>query len=134
MTDEDLQDRWHRAICKELEGRVKGRLFLVWVKAEPGQAGPGGAATPEEVDPEAWEAVAQGAEEWLAGLDQAAVDPNDRPAHELRVADVRIELAVAPKKTKRQGSGPLIANPFQGVATFTESYAAGPAEPFDESS
>ena len=134
MADDDMQDRWHRAICKELEGRVKGRLFLVWVKAEPGQSGPEGAGTPEEVDPEAWEAVAAGAEEWLEGLDQASIDPNDPPKHELRVADVRIELTAVPKKSKRQGAGPLIANPFQGVATFTESYATGPAEPFEDGS
>ena len=131
MSD-DMQDRWHRAICKELEGRVKGRLFLVWVKAEPGQSAPEGAAAPEDVDPGAWEAVAQRAEEWLAGLDQATVDPNDPPRHELRVADVRIELSAVPKKSKRQGAGPLVANPFQGVATFTESHATGPAEPFDD--
>ena len=130
--DDDMQDRWHRAICKELEGRVKGRLFLVWVKAEPGQTEPEGAATPEEVDPDAWEAVAQGTEDWLASLDQASADPNDPPKHELRLADVRIELSAVPKKSKRQGAGPLIANPFPGVATFTESYATGPAEPFDD--
>lgn len=131
MSEADLQDRWHRAVCKELEARVKGRRFLVWVNAEPGQGESGAPSTPEEVDAEAWEAVARSTEEWLEGLNQATVDQNDPPRHEVRVADVRIELSAAPKKTKRQGTGSLIANPFLGVATFTGPYSAGPAEPFD---
>lgn len=131
MSDDDLQDRWHRTVCQELERRVKGRKFLVWVNAEPGEGVGGAAATPEEVDPEAWEAAAESIEEWLAGLNQATVDQNDAPRHEVRVADVRFELSAAPKKTKRQGTGSLIANPFPGIATFTGSYSAGPAEPFD---
>jgi hypothetical protein len=131
MSDDDLQHRWHRALCQELEQRVKGRKFLVWVNAQPGQGEGGPATTPEEVDPQAWEALGQSTEEWLEGLHQATTDPNDPPKHELRVADVRFELSAAPKKTKRQGTGSLIANPFPGIATFTESYSAGPADPFD---
>jgi len=131
MTDDDLRDRWHRALSGELERRVKGRRFLVWVNAEPGQGGGGPASAPEEVDPEAWEALAESTEEWLAGLQQATVDPDDPPKHEVRVADVRFELSAAPKKTKRQGTGSLIGNPFPGIATFTGSHSAGPADPFN---
>lgn len=131
MSDENLQHQWHRAVCKELEGRVKGRRFLVWVKADPGQGEGAESTVPEEVDPEGWEALAESTEEWLGGLDQASVDPNERPRHELRLADVRIELSAAPKKTKRQGTGSLVANPFPGIATFTESHSAKPADPFD---
>lgn len=131
MSDEDLQRSWHRALCPELERRVKGRKFLVFVKAETGQGESGAATTPEEVDPEAWEALAQSTEEWLEGLNQASVDQDDPPKHELRLADVRFELSAAPKKTKRQGTGSLIANPFPGIATFTGSHSAGPADPFD---
>lgn len=131
MSEGDLQERWHRALCQELEQRVKGRRFLVWVEAETGHGEGGPATAPEEVDPQAWEAVAQSTEEWLEGLNQAKTDPNDPPRHELRVADVRVELKAAPKKTKRQGTGSLIANPFPGIATFTESYSAGPADPFN---
>lgn len=131
MTDEGLEHRWHRAICKELEGRVEGRRFLVWVEAEPGQGESAAVSTPEEVDPQAWEAVAESTEEWLAGLRQAGIDPDDPPRHEVRVADVRFRLSVAPKKTKKQGTGPLIANPFPGIANFTGPYSAGPADPFN---
>lgn len=131
MTDDDLQNRWHRALCPQLEQRVKGRKFLVSVNAEPGQGDGGAQATPEEVDPAAWEALAQSTEEWLESLDQAHVDKDDPPKHELRIADVRFELSAAPKKTKRQGTGSLIANPFPGIATFTGSHSAGPADPFD---
>ena len=131
MSDDDLQDRWHRALCQELERRVKGRKFLVFVNAATGQGEGGAPTTPEEVDPDAWEALAQSTEEWLEGLNQANVDRDDPPKHELRVADVRFELSAAPKKTKRQGTGSLIANPFPGIATFTGSHSAGPADPFD---
>jgi len=130
MSDEDLQNRWHRALCPELERRVKVRKFLVWVSAEPGQ-GEGGAATaPEDVDADAWEALAKSTEEWLESLNQATVDQNDPPKHELRLADVRFELSATPKKAK-QGAGSLIGNPFPGIATFTGSHSAGPADPFD---
>lgn len=134
MSDENLEYQWHRALCQELEGRVKGRKFLVTVSAQPGQGDGGGAASPEEVDPEAWETLAQSTEEWLEGLSQAGTDPNDLPTHEVRVADVRFELSAAPKKTKRQGTGSLIANPFPGIATFSGPYSAGPADPFDAES
>jgi hypothetical protein len=131
MSDDDPGRAWHRAACKELEGRVKDRRFLVWLKAEPGRGEGAAATTPEEVDPQAWEALAQSAQEWLEGLHQASVDPDDRPTRELRVADVRIELSAAPKKTKRQGTGSLIANPFPDIVTFEGSHTAGPADPFN---
>jgi hypothetical protein len=128
MSD-DRQDAWHRAVCKELEGRVKGRKFLLTVQAEPGQ-GEGGGSTPDEVDPDAWEALATSTEEWLEGLNPATTDPDDPPRHELRVADVRIELSAAAKKQK-QGTGSLIANPFPGIITFEGSHSAAPADPFN---
>ena len=131
MSDEGLEYRWHRALCEELEGRVKGRKFLISVTVQAGQGEGGGGAAPEEVDPEAWETIAQSTEEWLEGLNQATVDQNDPPTHEVRVADVRFELSAAPKKTQKQGTGSLIANPFPGIATFSGPYSAGPADPFN---
>ena len=128
MSD-DRQEAWHRAACKELERRVKGRKFLLTVQVEPGQ-GEGGESTPQEVDPEAWEALAESTEEWLEGLNPATADPDDPPRHELRVADVRIELSAAAKKQK-QGAGSLVANPFPGIITFEGSHSAGPADPFN---
>ena len=131
MTDDDLHRRWHRAVCNELEGRVKDRRFLVSVAVEAGQGEGGAPATPEEVDPAAWEAVADSTEKWLTSLNQATVDRKDNPTHELRVADVRVELSAAPKKTARHGTGSLIANPFPGIVAFSGPYTAGPAEPFN---
>lgn len=131
MSDE-MQDQWHRAVCKELESRVKARTFLVWVKVTPGEAGQAPATTPAGVDPTAWETVAESAEQWLGGLDQNAVDEKDPPKDELRLADVVIELTASPKNTKRQGSGLLIGNPYPGVVSFTESHSTGPAPAFDD--
>ncbi|MGI9082415.1 MAG: hypothetical protein ACR2FZ_09060 [Thermoleophilaceae bacterium] len=131
MSDE-IQDEWHRAVCKELEARVKPRTFLVWVKVTLGEAGQGSATTPGEVDPTAWETVAKSAEGWLEGLDQNAVDDQNPPKDELRLADVVIELTASPKNTKRQGAGLLIGNPYPGVVSFTGSYSTGPAAAFDD--
>ena len=132
MSDDDLQHTWHRAACQELEGRVEGRKFLIWVTVEPGQGEGGSAPTaPEDVNPQAWEAVAESVETWLESLNPATVDKDDQPRHDVRIADVRIEVSAAPKKSKRHGTGPLVANPFPGIATFTGSQTAGPAEPFD---
>jgi hypothetical protein len=130
MSDDDRRDSWHRAVCKELEGRVKGRKFLVTVQAEPGQGETDGTTSPEEIDPDAWETLAQSTEEWLEGLNPASTDPDEPPRHELRVADVRIELSAAAKKQK-QGTGSLIANPFPGIIAFEGSHSAGPADPFN---
>ena len=132
MSDE--QDKWHRAVCNELEGRVKSRTFLVWVNVETGQGEGEPATNPEEVDSTAWEALAESAEGWLEGLDQQSVDDDNPPKHEVRVADLSIELTASPKKTKRQGTGSLVGNPYPGVASFTESYATGPADPFEDGS
>jgi len=129
---EETHDQWHRAVCKELEARVKARTFLVWVKVTPGEGGQGSATTPGEVDPTAWETVAESAQGWLEGLDQNAVDHQNPPKDELRLADVVIELTASPKNTKRQGSGLLIGNPYPGVVSFTESYSTGPAPAFDD--
>ena len=131
MTDDDLQLKWHRAACQELEARVKDRRFLVWVTVETGQAEGGPPTPPEQLDAQAWEAVAESVEEWLSTLDQSKVDRDNHPTHEVKIADRRLELSAAPKKSKRHGTGSLIANPFPGIATFTGSYSAGPAEPFD---
>ncbi len=128
----ETQDQWHRAGCKELEAGVKARTFLVWVKVTPGEAGQEPATTPAEVDPTAWETVAESAQEWLEGLDQNAVDEQNPPKDELRLADVVIELTASPKNTKRQGSGLLIGNPYPGVVSFTESHSTGPAPAFDD--
>ena len=129
---EETHDQWHRAVCKELEARVKARTFLVWVKVTPGEGGQGSTTTPGEVDPTAWETVAESAQGWLEGLDQNAVDHQNPPKDELRLADVVIELTASPKNTKRQGSGLLIGNPYPGVISFTESYSTGPAPAFDD--
>jgi hypothetical protein len=131
MSDGELQDSWHRATCKELEGRVKGRRFLVTLQAEAGQGETGKATTPEQLDPDAWETLAKNTEEWLEGLNPSSIDADDPPRHELRVADVRIELSAVPKKQKQGTSGSLIANPFPGIIAFEGSHSAGPADPFD---
>ena len=132
MSDE--HDKWHRAVCNELEGRVKNRAFLVWVNVEPGQTDQGPSTTPEDVDTTAWVALAESAEGWLEGLDQNAVDDEHPAHHDVRVADLSIELTASPKKTKRQGTGSLVGNPYPGIASFTESHATGPAAPFDDGS
>lgn len=122
MTDE-LPDRWHVAVCKELESRVKNRDFFLWVTAEPGdEAGP-----PEDVDPETWRAVAEDVAHWLGGISADSVDPNNPPKHEARVVTTRVELTATPKKQNRRGTDPLVLNLYPGMTYFTGSYSAGPA-------
>lgn len=130
MSDDDLQDQWHRAAYRELEARVKGRKFLVQMSAclEPGNGG-----APDAVAPDEWQAMAESTEEWLASLNPATLDKDAPPQHEVTVSSVRFELSATPKKAK-QGTGSLIANPFPGIVTFTGSHAATPTEPFDAES
>lgn len=131
MTDE-LQDQWHRAVCTELEARVKARTFLVWVKVSPGETDADFAGTPTEIDASAWDTVSESAEQWLGALRPGKTGADDLPAHELRLAHVVIELTAHPKNTKRHGTGPLIGNPYPGVVSFTGSHSTGPAEPFKD--
>lgn len=130
MTD-DLHDQWHLTVAKELEARVKGRMFFVRVVVGPDPAGPG-ATSPADVDAHVWDSVAENVEQWLAGLDPDAVDEDNLPEYEVRPGDTSIELAALPKKVARRGKDPLIVNPFPGITVFTGSYSSGPPPVFDD--
>jgi len=129
MTD-DLQAEWHRATTRELEARVKNRTFFVTI--EPEETAGEGTTDPEEVDSPTWEAVADSVERWLEGLDPKAIDPDAPPSFQVQPGNTPIELSATPKKEKRQGSDPLIVNPFPGVPYFPGSYTTGPPPEFDD--
>lgn len=122
MSDERA-DQWHIAVCRELESRVKNRDFFLWVTAEPGE----GASSPEDVDPDGWQAVADEVADWLGGMSPDGVDANDPPKHEAQIKATRIELAASPKKPNRRGTDPLVLNLYPGMTYFTGSHSAGPA-------
>lgn len=128
MTGDDLTDRWHAAVCRELESRVKNRDFWVWVTVEPGAE----ATPPDNLAPEAWQGFAEKAANWLGGFSAEKVDPDDPPKHEAEVAGTRVELSATPKKPNRRGSDPLILNLYPGMTYFTGSYSAGPAPELPE--
>ena len=127
----ELHEDWHLAAAKELEARVKNRDFFVRVAVDPEQAAKAGAG-PGDLDGQAWEEAAQGAERWLEGIDPEAVDLDDLPEYEVRRGETPIVLAAIPKKPKRRGTDPLIVNPYPGVAVFTGSYTTGPPPVFDD--
>ena len=129
---EDLQYQWHESVSKELEARVKNRMFFLTVAVEPERAGRGPAKTPKDVDAPTWETTAQSVEQWLEGLDPDAVDQDDPPTHELRPEEVAVQLTAIPKKTNRRGTDPLVLNPYPGVTAFTGSYTTGPPPEFDD--
>jgi len=129
---EDLLDQWHRAVSKELEARVKSRLFFLNIATEPARAGGGPATSPMDVASEEWETVAEGVEQWLAGLDPDAAGQDDPPTYEVRPGVTTIELTATPKKPKRRGTDPLIVNPYPEVNSFTGSYSTGPPPQFDD--
>lgn len=93
---EDLHDQWHLAVSKELEARVKGRIFFVKVSVAE-EAAPG-AASPTDVDAATWETVAESVQQWLEGLDPDTVDEDNLPEYVVRPADTSIELAAIPRR------------------------------------
>lgn len=129
MSD-DVRDEWHTAAAKELEPRVRSRMFHVRlsVTGEPGD----GSAGPAELGEDAWDGMAAEVEEWLGGLDPDTVDADAPPEHELRAGAVAIRLAAMPRKPARRGKGDLIINPFPGIAFFSGSYSTGPPPVFDD--
>ncbi|MDQ6751103.1 MAG: hypothetical protein M3Z33_10165 [Actinomycetota bacterium] len=127
----DVYDEWHLAVSKELEARVKGRMFFVRVTVAP-EAAAGGATSPAEVDEESWKGVAASVEEWLAGLDPDVVGDDNMPEHEVRPGGTPVELAALPKKEKRRGKDPLIVNPFPGIEVFTGTHTSGAVPVFDD--
>lgn len=129
MSDE-TQAEWHRAVTRELEARVKNRMFFVTI--EPEETGSEGATDLEEVDSPTWEAVAESVERWLEGLDPDAVDPDAPATFEVRPGGNLVALSAAPKKEKRRGTDPLILNPYPGVPFFPGSYSTGPPPVFDD--
>ncbi len=131
MSD-DLLDQWHRAVAKELEARVKSRVFFLQVGAEPAREAGRPATDPMDVAPESWQTVAEGVERWLEGLDPDAVDADDPPTYEVQPGDTPISLAATPKKKKRRGTDPLVVNPYPTVSAFTGSYTTGPPPQFDD--
>lgn len=122
MSDERA-DRWHIAVCTELESRVKNRDFFLWIEADPGEC----TSSPEEVDSDSWKAVADEVAEWLDGMSPEGVDANDPPRHEAHIETTRIELAATPKKPNRRGTDPLVLNLYPGMTYFTGSHSTGPA-------
>lgn len=131
MSD-DLLDQWHRAVAKELEARVKSRTFFLHIGTEPAGAGGGPATSPMDVAAETWETLAEGVEQWLAGLDPDATDADNPPTYEARPGETPIELTATPKKKRRRGTDPLIVNPYPTVSSFTGSYTTGPPPEFDD--
>jgi hypothetical protein len=131
MSD-DLLDQWHRAVATELEARVKSRLFFVHVGIDAALAGDGPATSPAEVGPKTWETLAEGVEQWLAGLDPDATDGDNPPTYEARPGDTPIELSATPKKLNRRGTDPLIVNPYPAVNSFGGTYSTGPPPQFDD--
>lgn len=131
MSD-NLLDQWHRAVSAELEARVKSRLFFLHIGTVPAKAAGGSAAGPMDVVSEEWETVAEGVEQWLAGLDPDAVDADNLPTFHARPGETYIELTATPKKPNRRGTNPLIVNPYPEVNAFTGSYTTGPPPQFDD--
>lgn len=128
---EGLHDQWHLAVSRELEARVKGRMFFVRVAVATEQTAPG-ASTPADVGDDVWDSLAERVEQWLEGLDPDAVDEDNLPEYEVRPGDTLLELAAIPKKPNRRGTNPLIVNPYPGIAVFTGSYSTGPPPQFDD--
>lgn len=122
MSDE-LSDRWHIAVCTELESRVKNRDFFLWVSAEPS----GDASPPEQLDAEEWTALGQAVAEWLDGMSVEAVSSDDPPTHEAHAGGTLVALTATPKKPNRRGTDPLVLNRYPGATYFQGTYSAGPA-------
>ena len=127
---EALHEQWHLAAARELDARVRNRMFFLQVTVTPEHAAAG--PPPTEVDEQAWEAAGEEVERWLGRLDPDAVDEDQPPEHQIRPGDVTIELAAMPKKPKRRGTDPLIVNPYPGIVVFTGSYSTGPPPVFDD--